>query len=81
MTEKATADRNAYYRKYREDKGDHLRRIEKVRYWKTKGLSEQEIDKYGEYAGEVFKIKNILKNLPENLAIPFKKVFSEKLEN
>jgi hypothetical protein len=59
----SSTDKNEYYRLYRQKKGDHLRNLEKNKYWKKKGLTDEEIEKYGEYAGEVYKIKVIIKNL------------------
>ena len=63
--EESKAEYNQYFRDYRQKKGDHLRNLEKVKYWKKKGLTEDFIKKYGEYAGEVFKIKALLERLAD----------------
>lgn len=54
---------NAYFRKYREKKGDHLRNLEKVKYYKKKGLDENFIKTYGELSGDVYKLSMMIENL------------------
>jgi hypothetical protein len=54
---------NAYFRKYREKKGDHLRNMEKVKYYKKKGLDEDFIKTYGELSGDVYKLSVMIETL------------------
>jgi hypothetical protein len=60
---KKTADLSQYYKEYRENHLGHIRNLDKVKYYKKKGLTEDELSKYGEYAGEMFKLKNLIISL------------------
>jgi len=60
---KKTADLSQYYKEYRTEHLGHIRNLDKVKYYKKKGLSEDELSKYGEYAGEMFKLKNLIMSL------------------
>jgi hypothetical protein len=66
-------DKNEYFRKYRQENGEHIRNLEKVKYWRQRGLTEEEISKFGEYAGDIYKMKLIIKKLKDvapNLITP-----------
>ena len=60
-----TENMNEYMKQYRLEKKEHLNNLERCKYYKKKGLPQELIDKYGEYSGLVFKLKNQFKELIE----------------
>jgi hypothetical protein len=65
--QKKTEDLTTYYREYRSTNRDHLRCMEKVRYYKSKGLSNEEIELFGDCSADFFKLKLIYSNIKEKL--------------
>lgn len=52
-----TADKSHYYKRYREENLEHLRNLERRKYYKKKyNLEQPFIELFGEYSGDVFKI-------------------------
>ena len=60
---KKTADLSQYYKEYRENHLGHISNLDKVKYYKKKGLTADDLSRYGEYAGEMFKLKNLIISL------------------
>jgi hypothetical protein len=60
---KKTADLSQYYKDYRETHLGHIRNLDKVKYYKKKGLTDDDLSRYGEFAGEMFKLKNLIISL------------------
>jgi hypothetical protein len=60
---KKTADLSQYYKDYRNEHLGHIRNLDKVKYYKKKGLTDDDLSRYGEYAGEMFKLKNLIISL------------------
>ncbi len=57
---------NAYFRNYRAENGDRLRNLDKVKYYKKKGLDEELIKTYGEWSGDIYKLSQLVKKLHKN---------------
>lgn len=52
-----TDDKNCYYKEYRQNNLDHIRNLDKLKYYKKKyNLEPEFVDLFGEYSGDVFKI-------------------------
>jgi hypothetical protein len=52
-----TTDKSNYYKKYRENNLEHLRNLERCKYYKKKyNLEQPFIELFGEYSGDVYKI-------------------------
>ena len=64
--ESKTDTYNAYFRNYRAENGDRLRNLEKVKYYKKKGMDEELINSYGEWSGDVFKLLSMVEKLQKN---------------
>jgi hypothetical protein len=73
-----TSDINEYMKQYRIQKKEHLNNLEKCKYYKKKGLSQDLIDKFGEYSGSIFKLKNQFNEL-KNKKSEFKELIIEEL--
>jgi len=64
-TKNKTEDINEYMRLYRIERKDHLKNVDKCKYYLKKGLSQDLIDKYGELSGDIFKLKSLFRNILE----------------
>lgn len=73
-----TSNMNEYMKQYRIEKKEHLNNLEKCKYYKKKGLSQDLIDKFGEYSGAIFKLKNQFNEL-KNKKNEFKELIIEEL--
>lgn len=73
-----TSNMNEYMKQYRIEKKEHLNNLEKCKYYKKKGLSQDLIDKFGEYSGSIFKLKNQFNEL-KNKKNEFKELIIEEL--
>jgi hypothetical protein len=62
---KKTEDLNAYHKEYRNANRDHIRSMEKARYYKTKGLTDEEIKTFGDCSADYFKLKQIWQSIKE----------------
>jgi len=73
---KKTADLSQYYKEYRETHLGHIRNLDKVKYYKKKGLTEDDLSRYGEYAGEMFKLKNLIISLRDREPVLLAEIIS-----
>lgn len=61
-----TDDFNAYMKQYRDDNLQHMRNLERCKYYRKKYNIDQElIDLFGEYAGDVFKLIKTFNDIKE----------------
>lgn len=64
MESKKTSDLTTYYREYREKNSQRLKNYDRMTYYKSKyQLSNEFIEKYGDYSADVFKIINSFEKL------------------
>lgn len=62
---KKTEDLNAYHKQYRDAHREHIRSMEKARYYKNKGLTEEEIKTFGDCSADYFKLKQIWESIKQ----------------
>ena len=67
---KKTENKAEYFKEYREKNGEHLKTLDRMKYYSKKyGLEEDFLSQFGEYSGDVFKLikqfKKIEKSAPE----------------
>lgn len=61
---KKTSDMATYYKEYREKNSQRLKNYDRMTYYKSKyQLSNDFIEKYGDYSADVFKIMNSFQQL------------------
>lgn len=59
-----TEDKKEYFKNYRENNLEHMRNLERLKYYKNKYKLDQEfINDFGEFSGDVFKIIQDIKKL------------------
>lgn len=64
MESKKTNNMSLYYKAYRQKNSQHLKNYDRMTYYKSKyQLSNEFIDKYGDYSADVFKIINSFQQL------------------
>ena len=74
----ATANMQQYTKIYREINREHLKTQERFKYYKNKyGLPQEFVKKYGEFSGDVFKIKRDIFKLHERCPEIIKHVLSD----
>lgn len=66
-TTKKTADKSTYYKNYREKNNQRLKNYDRITYYKSKyNLTNDFIEKYGDYSADVFKIVHAFQQLKNN---------------
>jgi hypothetical protein len=61
---KKTENKTEYFKEYREKNGDHLKTLDRMKYYTKKyELEEDFLAKFGEYSGDVFKLLKTFKKL------------------
>jgi hypothetical protein len=52
-----TEDKSLYFKEYRKNNQEHIRNLERMKYYKNKyNLEPEFVSLFGEYSGDVFKI-------------------------
>ena len=59
-----TADLTEYHKQYRQENIEHIRNMDRKKYYKKKfNLTDEFVLLFGEYSGDVFKIEKDFKEL------------------
>lgn len=67
---KVVVDRNEYQKQYRQKNNQKITAIERTKYYKSKyNLTDDFIQQYGEYSGDVYKILQSSKELLQKAPI------------
>jgi ABC-type dipeptide/oligopeptide/nickel transport system permease component len=76
--EKKTNDMETYYKEYRKKNAQHLKNKDRIRFYKSKyGLTDEFIDKYGDYSADAFKFLLEYKKIKEKNEDIAKTIISE----
>lgn len=52
-----TEDKSLYFKEYRKNNQEHIRNLERLKYYKQKyNLEPEFVSLFGEYSGDIFKI-------------------------
>jgi len=77
---KKTEDINLYMKQYRLERKEHINNLEKCKYYKKKGLSQELIDQFGEHSGLVFKLKNQFQEITDQNPELYELIIEELLK-